>query len=284
MLRLHRAIVAIPLLLALILTGVCNPSAADEKVLPAAAPPAAAHDAAPPAPAENEQPVLVSIETDRFQLRFPLVFTARLHPLMLVSAIEGGFARVEDLLGPFETKIDMFVAGRIVSASEDFPEGLTIAGVTFKDEDTGKIHVVVALGAALSETWPHELFHARMRELGLDPPLWFEEGAAHYVEAADGFNEQLFELLKEEGPLTKEEIAEIDGVTSKEMRMRASGWAVVYYLTELKGHKFSDVVRMDPEDFPDPKEAFEAIKKHLEEQSGTEGEQPEEPASGTNRD
>jgi hypothetical protein len=269
MLRLNRAIVAFFLTFAL-LFGICVPSAAlaDPMSAPAAASPQqSAPESDAPQAAKGDQaptPVLLTIETDRYRVQYPLEFSFRAHPLMLAHAINQGFERVEGLLGKFKTKIEMFVPARIVSANKDFPEGLSIAGITFKDQDSGQIRVVVALWASLGETWPHELFHARMRELGLDPPTWFEEGAAHYVESPKGFNKELYALLDKDGPLSMEELNGIHSVTAKEMRMRATGWAIVYYLTQIKEHKFSDVIKMNPSELPDPAVAFRAIKAQYE--------------------
>jgi hypothetical protein len=261
MLHLSRAISALLILVALSIGGIYSGSpSASADFVPAPLQHAridAARDAKDEAP--KDRPVMVTIEAKKFRLTYPLAYTPDLPPAVLVGYVEAAFARVERLLGPFDARIEMFVPGRIVPDDPDFPENLSIAGVCFVD-DSGQIHVVVSKWAAGFETFAHELFHARLRDLGVDPPGWFEEGMAHFVEHKDGFNPDLYDLLKEKGPLRMEEIKRIKGVTKEEMRLRATAWALVYYLVEIQGHEFKKVMQLGVDELPDPEKAFAAIK------------------------
>lgn len=207
---------------------------------------------------EETQLLLVRIDGKQYRVTYPLEFTRWMHPLLLSSRIEAAVKRVEGFLGPFKKQVDTYVVGALTFPGQDMPDNLMVAGLTIQDEE-GNVVVLVALPACTTETWAHELLHARMRELGLNPPVWFEEGMAHFVEVEDGFNKELFQILEKESVLSRDELKSITEVTDKEMRRRASGWALVYYLVKLKGTKLSEVVRMDPEDLPSPKEAYEAI-------------------------
>jgi hypothetical protein len=210
--------------------------------------------------AEQKRLILVEIDTGEYRLQYPLAFAQNVSALELYAAIEAGMKRVEDLLGPFESKLELLVPGQIVFDDPSFPSHLGIAGLT-QEADDGTIQVVVSLWAAKGSTWPHEFFHARLRELELAPPRWLEEGAAHFVESANGFNEELFELLLSSGPLSIEDISKIRGISDKEMRVRASGWAVVYYLNKIRGKKLQHVMLLQEVDLPSTAEAFEAIKE-----------------------
>lgn len=259
MLHLSRTIAALLILLALSIGGsVSETAAVDSKPAPMQyAWQDAARDVKDEAP--KVKPVMVTIEAEKFRLTYPLAYTVDLPPAVLVGYVEAAFARVERLLGTFDARIEMFVPGRIVPDDPDFPEGLSIAGVCFVD-DNGQIHVVVSKWAAGFETFAHELFHARLRDLGVEPPGWFEEGMAHFVEHKDGFNPDLYDLLKEKGPLSMDAIKRIKGVTDEEMRLRATAWALVYYLVEIQGHEFKKVMQMGVDELPDPEKAFAAIK------------------------
>jgi hypothetical protein len=264
MVRLSRAIVVLLILLAL--NTVCIGTIPAEQI--------AASDAAAlrlwsdtPRKAEIEDtpatPVMVTIEAERYRLTYPLAFTRALPPIQLAELVEAAMGRVEGYLGPFEARLEMLVAGRIVTDDPEFPEDLSIAGVCFVDDD-GQIRIVVSLWAADVETFTHELLHARLRDLGMEPPGWFEEGMAHFVEHEDGFHPDLYELLLEEGPLTMDEIKRIKGVTSEEMRLRATAWALVYYLVHHEAHEFSCLAHLGIDDLPDPLKAFAAIKAERE--------------------
>ncbi len=214
-------------------------------------------------PAALKKPALVSVETEHFAVRYPLVFSKWVEPQALCDLVQEAMKRVESKLGAFESHIECAVTGRIVPDDPDFPAELSIAGVTFVGDD-GVIHVVISLGSCTMDTWSHELLHARLRELKIRPEVWFEEGAAHSLESEDGFNEEMFELLASDGTLTKQELAEISTVTELEMRRRASGWAVIYYLTALQGKSLRDVVQLAIADLPEPAEAFDAIREQRE--------------------
>jgi hypothetical protein len=267
MLHLSRAIIA-SFLFSLV---VCSPAAERERAMPAdhhcachghGAVAFLFHDGAGDEPKQvARQPVLVVIEAQKYRVTYPLAFAERLPVTELAKRIEEAMARVERMLGAFDTRIEMIIPGRIVTDDPDFPPNLSIAGVTWKEED-GQIHVAVALGSADVGTFAHELLHARLRNLGLSPPTWFEEGLAHFAESEDGFNESMYDLLKKEGPLTLAEIAKIKGVTTQEMRLRATGWAVAYYLVHIKGQALRDVAQL--KELPDPKAAFAAIEKQRE--------------------
>ena len=217
---------------------------------------------APEAAAPPAGPGVVVIEAKKYRLSYPLT-SARVIPVTeLAARVDSAFTRVEKNLGPFTSRIEMIVPHRIVPDDPDFPKELSIAGVCWKEDD-GRIFVAVSLGSADVDTFAHELFHARMRELNRSPPTWFEEGMAHFMESEDGFNKELFSLLKEKGPMKLKEIRKVKGVTKEELRMRASAWAMVYYLVRIEGYTLDEVSRMDPFSTVRPCAAWKYVKRSL---------------------
>lgn len=199
---------------------------------------------------------LIVIEDERFTLIYPAWFT-RLIPLeVILQHIDDSFKRIEALLGPFEKRVEIFVPGAITA--DDLPPGLMIQGLCWMEED-GQIKMAVSLPAArVIDTFAHELLHARFRDLGIRPPRWFEEGIAHMLESEDGFNAELFQILEQNGPMSNEELeAAARGITSDEMRLRATGWAIAYYLVHVKGITLQDVATLG--EFPDIDTVWSAV-------------------------
>lgn len=217
----------------------------------------------PPAPRQENgdaDPLddrFIVIEAERFTLIYPAWFT-RLLPLEVVlQHIDDSFQRVEALLGEFDERVEIFVPGSITA--DDLPEGLMILGLCWVDD--GQIKVAVSLPAArVIDTFAHELLHARLRDLDIRPPRWFEEGMAHMLEFEDGFNADLFRLLEQVGMMSNEELeAAARGITSDEMRLRATGWAIAYYYVHIEGIPLEDVATWS--EFPEMDVVWAAVLK-----------------------
>ncbi|MCB0344800.1 MAG: hypothetical protein KDD66_06775 [Bdellovibrionales bacterium] len=200
---------------------------------------------------------MIVIEDEKFTLTYPAWFTRRVPLEVILKHIDDSFKRVEALLGKFDRRVEIFVPGSITA--DGLPEGLMILGLCWMDD--GQIKVAVSLPAArVIDTFAHELLHARLRDLGVQPPRWFEEGMAHMLESEDGFNADLFQLLEQVGMMTNEELeAAARGITSDEMRLRATGWAIAYYLVHVRNTPLKDVATSS--EFPDLDEVWKAVSE-----------------------
>lgn len=184
-------------------------------------------------PEETAPAVILVAESDRFQLFYPEVFTEFLPLEQMLSRVSAGFERIERLFGKFEKRVRIYVVERIISADPDFPAQLTIQGLCF--EENGEINVILSLSAADLGVISHELCHARLRDLKLSPPRWLEEGLAHFCEHEKGLHPSLFEILKTDGVMSTDEAKGVTSVTDAEMKLRATAWAIVYYLVYHDG-------------------------------------------------
>lgn len=199
--------------------------------------------------------LIVVVETDKFRLFYPVSFAEVISLEDILSRVNAAFARVEKEFGAFEKRVDIYVPGRIqIPGAEE--NGLVVAGLTFVRDR--QVNVLVALWAAKDvDTFAHELLHARLRDAGISPPGWFEEGLAHFMETKDGFNEELYELLLKKGPIGLDKAAEIDGITEDEMQLRATAWLLTYYLHTFEGKTLREIA--EAESLPDPSKALEAV-------------------------
>ncbi|MBM3975467.1 MAG: hypothetical protein FJ299_00575 [Planctomycetes bacterium] len=109
-------------------------------------------------------------------------------------ALEPAFAAIEREMGPFEksvavhawsggVELESGVRGRVVDGEEPLLEvpGMGPARVrAFHSRGDGSpfSRGGIYLGEAEASAAAHELVHARLAELELTPPLWFEEGLA----------------------------------------------------------------------------------------------------------
>lgn len=209
---------------------------AEASMAPAAEPVLQAENRAAP------QPDVLVVEQPGYQLQYPAQFEQHMPVEQVCELIDGCIERIEALFGPFEKRIYIGVPGRI-SGGPDFPAHLTIQGVTFVD-DAGDICVLVALPALGPEVMTHELCHARLRDLGLDPPRWLEEGMAEFVEQPDGFLPGFARLLAEHGQVSDQRLAEDEGVADDEMQLRATAWAMVYHLVNEQGLELKEVATL----------------------------------------
>jgi hypothetical protein len=112
-------------------------------------------------------------------------------------ALEPALAAVEHAMGPFEhpvavhawnggVALESGVRGRVVDGEEPLLEvpGMGPARVrAFHSRGDGSLFSRggIFLGEPEVSAAVHELVHARIHELGLAPPLWFEEGLASYL-------------------------------------------------------------------------------------------------------
>lgn len=112
-------------------------------------------------------------------------------------ALQPALAAVEQAMGPFEQPVAVHawsggvalesgVRGRVVDGEEPLLEvpGMGPARVrAFHSRGDGSIfsHAGIFLGEPEVSAAAHELVHARIHELGLEPPLWFEEGLASFI-------------------------------------------------------------------------------------------------------
>lgn len=211
---------------------------------------------APKPEGSEELPRIILAECERFRLFYPEAF-CELMPLEEVLARTLlGFAQVEHFLGEFTQQIDIYVALKIQSSDPDFPDNLIIQGLTFQDE--GRIVVFISLLYADAGTYAHEFTHARLRDLKVTPPRWLEEGLAHFNDYPDGFNPELFAILSREGALPLDILNQDDGVDMLEMQRRATGWAIAYYLLNIKGCTFEQVAQLARD--LEPAEAVAAVR------------------------
>ncbi|MFN8390159.1 MAG: hypothetical protein U0136_07720 [Bdellovibrionota bacterium] len=205
--------------------------------------------------------LVATVETDRYRLYYPILFNDKLAIREVLTHLEAAFDRVEAEMGPFKKKVSISIPAEIPSA-EAAAQNLVIAGLTW--EENKNVYVLVALwSAGKVDTFAHELMHARLRDAGVHPAHWFEEGLAHFIETDDGFNQELFDVLEAYGPLSTKEAAQISGITKDEMRSRATAWAIVYYLHNIKGESLQKIATS--KHLPDAKTAFAALRKlHLQ--------------------
>ncbi len=209
----------------------------------------------------NAADLVAVVQTEKFRLFYPVAFTGKIPLKDILSRLLEAFDRVENEFGAFEKPVDVYVPGWILldGAAE---HNLRIAGLTSVTED-GQVYVLVALWAAGDvDTFAHELLHARLRDAGISPPHWFEEGLAHFMESEDGFNEDLYEILLEKGPLSLKKAFEIEGFTDDEMQLRATAWLLTYYLHEFEGKSLGEIAKA--KNLPDPAVALEMVKKDHE--------------------
>lgn len=216
---------------------------------------ASAPNAPKPVVADGPQQIILA-ECDRFRLFYPEAF-CELMPLQeVLTRTVRGFAQVEHFLGEFTQQIDIYVALKIKSSDPEFPDNLIIQGLTF--EDKGRIVVFISLLYADAGTYAHEFTHARLRDLKVNPPRWLEEGLAHFNDYPDGFNPELFAILADAGPLPLTELDKDEGLDMQEMRRRATGWAVAYYLLNIKGCSVQQVAQLARK--LEPEEAAAAVR------------------------
>ncbi len=200
------------------------------------------------------------VETEKFRLHYPVAFMEEIPLKDILTRLIEAFDRVENEFGAFEDAVDVYVPGVIVHEGAA-AHNLRIAGLTWEEED--RVVVLVALWAAHDvDTFAHELLHARLRDADIHPPHWFEEGLAHFMESEDGFHEELYEILLENGPVTLDEAAEIEGITADEMRLRATAWLLTYYLHNYEGMTLGEIA--GEVNLPDPVEVLEVVKKEVE--------------------
>ena len=175
------------------------------------------------------------------------------------GAFDAAFIAVEEVFGPFVDNVDVHA----ISGSVDLQSGNrgTITG------EEGVVEVVEGIGATVvpafhaggggglfspsgifvatpaTGTAVHELVHARVAELELSLPLWFEEGVAAIMGdgierggrwVVDGFSFWPWVELREERP-TKAELDRLLSLTSKHdhsvrenVIVHFVGWAVVF--------------------------------------------------------
>ncbi len=220
-------------------------------------PPAPMQEDGSPSPLDDR---MIVIEDEKFTLIYPAWFTKRVPLELILEHVDDSFKRVEALLGEFDQRVEIFVPGSITA--DGLPEGLMILGLCWVD--SGQIKVAVSLPAArVIDTFAHELLHARLRDLDVQPPRWFEEGMAHMLEFDDGFNADLFQILELAGMMSNEELERAArGITSDEMRLRATGWAIAYYLVHVMDIALEDVASIS--EFPDLDEVWSAVSEAVE--------------------
>jgi len=219
--------------------------------------PRATHAPGAEVQSEKVPPKILVVERKRYRLYYPLAFTPEIPLRDILERLDAAFARVERDYGPFKNRLDIAVP-REIPNEEAKKNGLVIAGLTFTVD--GKVNVLVALWAADKiDTFAHELVHARLRDAGIHPAHWFEEGLAHYAETSDGFQAELYDVLLKHGVIDPAKAETISGITKDEMRMRATAWALVYYMAKAKGMKLVEIAAA--RDLPDAETAFRYVKE-----------------------
>jgi hypothetical protein len=184
-----------------------------------------------------------------------------LDPAPYRAAFDPAFAAVEDELGPFEKRVQVYASvdgdkldggeSHIREIGDDSVQEIPGIGAArvraFHARDNGLFSSPsgIFLGAPEVGTAAHELVHARFAEENLDLPLWFEEGIACFI--GDGFLAgdrwvvdglacwPLYELGKQ--PLSDADLAHLlrlhakDDVDARDnVLVHFIGWAIVFDL------------------------------------------------------
>lgn len=162
---------------------------------------------------------------DRLQLIYPVSISQRVQDEKIADMAVRALARVDQLAKPHCDSVRVCLAKKIT------PRGRpnyshSIGGVTIASGKT----IFACLGDYLEPTLRHELFHARMTQLGITPKPWVEEGMADFVQYDGKFDQYYAAHIENDVILPVESILAEELLSDKNTQLRASSWAITYYL------------------------------------------------------
>ena len=197
---------------------------------------------------------------DKYRVFIPKSFQEQLGEEKMLSTIESAKKRVEKLSGKFTSNVDIFITFEIRPKNFACEKGVVTSGLAF--QQNGRYCIAISLSHFSEALCAHELFHIRMRQLGLRPASWLEEGMAEFIESKNGFVQSHFNRLKAKGPLKMSKMGNLPRCSQLGLLERSTAWALVYYLVKVEGMEFIRVAHLS--EFPDPKAVFEEISKRRE--------------------
>ncbi|MCB0322432.1 MAG: hypothetical protein KDD69_02630 [Bdellovibrionales bacterium] len=201
---------------------------------------------------------VIEVATDRYQLFFQKEPGCELCVDTILDWLDRGTDRVESELGkPVCTPFQVFLPTEIVPH-----EGYGgCIGVRFELEQRNCIAMkrsAVSVGLTAHEV-THQWFRSHPE---CAPSNWsVEEGIAEYMEFPGRYHPSRWRILKEEGPLERDEVATATK-SLDESRTRATRWLQVYWLRHVHPQHYSliEIARFNETDLPDPRSAYADLK------------------------
>ncbi len=134
-----------------------------------------------------------------------------------------------------------------------------VFGLTF--EHDGAYHIAIVKENFRFDCIAHELCHLRLSELGYQYPWWLEEGISECFESWTYADAGHLEALRNKRSASRDELVNYKPLQGNEEGIRATAWAIAYYLFVIKKTPLKDLAKA--ESSLDPKVAIAAVLKTL---------------------
>jgi hypothetical protein len=162
-------------------------------------------------------------------------------------------------LGCTHAPLTICIVDRIRPNFRTKQSNLDVFGLTF--ERMGTTHIAVIQTGLRFDNLAHELCHLRLAELGSNYSWWLEEGLSECFESWTYVACDHLDALRKNHSATKQELIDYKPLQGNEEGVRATAWAIAYYLLVIKKTPWDELERRAAS--IDPQFAIAAVLKAL---------------------